>query len=139
MHHRLAELFFLVGALDEIGLVDDIDQMTRFGNAPKHLVDAGAQFPFAVLEFAEEQAVGLADIPMGAARIGAVPAQKRFQHEAFAGLVLKVRFRFGDQRQAVLALAIEDARLGKIAPFQSETPGDFLEYRFGRGGRRRQN
>ncbi|MDA0229775.1 MAG: hypothetical protein O3B21_06255 [Proteobacteria bacterium] len=96
MHHRLAEFFLLIRALHQIGLVDDIDQMTRFGNAPKHLVDAGAQFPLAVLEFTEEQAIGLANVPMGAPCIGAVVAKKRFENEALTGLVLEIGFGFRD-------------------------------------------
>ena len=53
MHHRLPQLGLSGRMFDEIDLVDDIDQVLRFGDAPEHLIDAHAQFPFAVADFAE--------------------------------------------------------------------------------------
>ena len=38
--HGLAQLVFRVDVLDQVGLVDDIDQMARFGDAPEDLADA---------------------------------------------------------------------------------------------------
>ena len=42
MNHGLAQLGLFVGVFHEVGLIDDIDQVARFGDAPEHPVDAGA-------------------------------------------------------------------------------------------------
>jgi len=39
MGHGLAQLFLFVRMFDQIGLVDDIDQVARFRHAPEHPVD----------------------------------------------------------------------------------------------------
>lgn len=53
MDHGLPQLSFASRMFDEIDLVDDIDQVLRFGYSPEHLIDAHAQLPFAVANFAE--------------------------------------------------------------------------------------
>ena len=34
MHHGLAQLDLLVRMLDQVGLIDDINQVVRFGDSP---------------------------------------------------------------------------------------------------------
>ena len=53
MGHGLAQFQLFVGVFDEVDLVDDIDQMARFGDPPEHTVDAQAQFPFIIAEVPE--------------------------------------------------------------------------------------
>ena len=59
MGHQLPQFDFLVGVFDDIDLIDDIDQMIRFDDTPKYPVDADAQFPFVLPEFAEQQKIRL--------------------------------------------------------------------------------
>ena len=53
MDHGLPQLGLSGRMFDEIDLIDYIDQVLRFGDAPEHLIDAHAQLPFAVADSAE--------------------------------------------------------------------------------------
>ena len=64
--HGLPQLHFAVGMFEEVDLVDDIDQVLRFGNAPEHPVHAQPHLPFALAELAEQQSIRFPQIPMGA-------------------------------------------------------------------------
>ena len=43
--HELTKLGFIIGVFDGVGLVDDIDKMTGFGDPPEHLVEANLDIP----------------------------------------------------------------------------------------------
>ena len=106
MGHGLAQLGLLVRMVDQVGLVDDVDQMARFGDAPEHPVDAEAQFPFAAAQRAAQQQIGFAQIAMGAGRVGGVGAEERRQGEAGRPGDLEIEFRLGDQPGVIAALAV---------------------------------
>ena len=65
--HGLAQFAFLVGMFHEVGLVDDVDEVLRFRDAPEHAVHAQPQLPFPVAGFTEHQKVGFAQVGVGAA------------------------------------------------------------------------
>ena len=44
--HSLSELDIGVEVLDEIGLIDNVDQVLRFGHTPEDFMDAEAKRPF---------------------------------------------------------------------------------------------
>lgn len=71
-HHGLAQLVLAVDVLDQVGLIDDVDQVLGFGHPPEYLVDAGANLP--AVGYVE--VVELADISVGAFFVRAVDPQE---------------------------------------------------------------
>ena len=90
VRHRLSQFGLSVRMLDEVDLVDDIDQVLRFGDAPEQLVDAQAQLPTALADFAEQQQVRFVHIEVGAARVGIVVAKEGRKSEASAVDIFQV-------------------------------------------------
>ena len=76
MDHGLSQLGLLVRMFDEVGLVDDIDQVVRFYDTPEHLIEAEAQLPLVIANFAEQQQIGFTQVGMGTVRIRGVVAEK---------------------------------------------------------------
>ena len=72
MRHGLAELDFFIWILDEVGLVDDVDEMARFGHPPEDVINAKAQFPLLIFNLTNKQEICLAQIAVAAFRVAAV-------------------------------------------------------------------
>ena len=91
--------------LDEVGLVDDVDQVLRFGDAPEHAVHAQAQLPFPSAGFAEHEKIGLAQIGRAC---GASPrrrsARKRRYRETPVPPAFEMEFRLNGETAHVGAL-----------------------------------
>ena len=126
MGHGLAQLGLLVRMVDQVGLVDDVDQMARFGDAPEHPVDAEAQFPFAAAQRAAQQQIGFAQIAMGAGRVGGVVAEERRQGEAGRPGDLEIEFGLGDQPGVIGTLAVMGGGLREPAALHRHTPGKLV-------------
>ena len=126
MGHGLAQLGLLVRMVDQVGLVDDVDQMARFGDAPEHPVDAEAQFPFAAAQRAAQQQIGFAQIAMGAGRVGGVVAEERRQGETGRPGDLEIEFGLGDQPGVIAALAVMGGGLREPAALHRHTPGKLV-------------
>ena len=77
MSHQLTHLGLLVGMLHQIGLVDDVDQGTRFDDAPENAIDAETQFPFVFADVAVRENIGLAEIRVSAVRVPGVVSVRR--------------------------------------------------------------
>ncbi len=88
MHHRLPQLGFSGGVFDKIHVVEDIHQVLGFGDAPEDLRDTGTQLPQIAADVAEQEKIRLAQVKMGASRIGIVVPQERCEREAPASGVL---------------------------------------------------
>ena len=93
--HRLAQLVFAVRILDQVGLVDDIDQMPAFGHPPEHLVDADADIP----AIAGIEVVELPDVAMAAGSVLRIEAQEGDEDHPLEGIALPCQgqFRLQDQ------------------------------------------
>ena len=65
IEHRLPQLRLTVGIFDGIVLIDDVDQVARFRDAPEHLVDADDRVP----SVAQMQPVPRPQVGMGTVRI----------------------------------------------------------------------
>ena len=126
MGHGLAQLFLFVGVFDQIGLVDDIDQVARFRHSPEHPVDPEAQLPFTAVALAEPQQIGLAQVEMGSVRVGAVVAEKGGQRKAAAAGVFKMEFRFRHHAAGVPALLRIGSGLGMPATLQAQATGKLV-------------
>ena len=124
MGHELSHPALFVRVVDQVDLIDDVHQMMEFGDAPEHLVDAQPGFPFALAELAEQQEIGLAQIGMGALRIGAVVAVIRCQREASTVLVFEIERGFRSIADAPPALAPMRRLVGEPAALQGEAPGE---------------
>ena len=74
--------------LDEVDLVDDVDQMLRFGDAPEHLVGTDAQLPAACTDVAEHQQIRFVQIEVRSVWIGVVVAEERGDRDTLANDVL---------------------------------------------------
>ena len=83
MQHRLAQLLFAVQTFHKIGLVDDIDQMNRFGDPPEHLVETDLDFPIVL----QEPVFEFAHVKMGAPVIAQVEAGERFGDKPFVAVI----------------------------------------------------
>ena len=70
----MAELVFAVDVLNRVVLVDDVDEMARFGDTPEDLVDADHEVPVV----ADMQPVGLAHIGVGSRRLRPSNRDMRF-------------------------------------------------------------
>ncbi|MCE2494000.1 MAG: hypothetical protein J4F40_15600 [Alphaproteobacteria bacterium] len=79
--------------------------MARFGDAPEHPVDAGAQLPFAVADLADQQYVGFAQVRVGTVRVSGVVAKERRQGDASALGVLEIQAGRCDEAAGVRPLA----------------------------------
>ena len=126
MGHGLAQLGLLVRMAGQVGLVDDVDQMARFGDAPEHPVDAQAQFPFAAAQRAAQQQIGLAQIALAARRVGGVGAQERRQGETCRLRDLEIELRLGDQPAGVVALAVMGGGVREPAALDRHAPGNLV-------------
>ena len=126
MGHGLAQLGLLVRMAGQVGLVDDVDQMARFGDAPEHPVDAQAQFPFAAAQRAAQQQIGLAQVAMAAGRVGGVGAEERHQGETCRLGDLEKEFRLGDQPGVMVALAVIGGGLREPAALDRHAPGNLV-------------
>ena len=124
MDHGLAQLDLLVGMLDEIGLVDDIDRIAGFGDAPEHPVDAQAQLPLAVAGLSEQQQIGFAQIDMGALGVAGVVAQERRHGHAPPLGVLEIELGRGGHTARVRALAGIRGGVGIPAAFDAQAAGE---------------
>ena len=76
MDHGLTHLGLLVWLFNEVGLVDDIDQGSRFDDAPKNPIDAQTQLPLVIADIAVQEKKGLAKIGVGAVGISGVVSEK---------------------------------------------------------------
>ena len=124
MGHGLPELGFFVGMLDQVGLVDDVHQVARFGDSPEHPVRAETQLPFAVAELAEYKQVGFTHVEMGAARVRAVVAEERRQGDASALGVLGVELGLDHEAGGVGLLAGVSAVLVVPPAFEVQASGN---------------
>ena len=50
VNHRLAKLGFLVDVFHEVGLVNDVDEMSRLGDTPEDLVDTDGEIPIVTVD-----------------------------------------------------------------------------------------
>lgn len=111
VEHRLAELALVVEIFDEIGLVDDVDQVARFGHAPVHAAQAGAELDV----FADLRVVQLADVGVAALVVARIDAAEDFADDALAPVVPFVEDlgrRRGGWRPRGAVGVIEPAALG---------------------------
>src|SRR5690606_31687695 len=111
VHHGLAEVVLAVGIFHQVDLVDDVDQVNGFGDAPEHLVDPGPQLPVPF----DAVPVEFADISVGALAVVLVPAQDGGEGEAVAVGEAVVELRFGGQGQVVPREVVAIRRLVKVA------------------------
>ena len=120
--HRLAELVLLVDILQRVGLVDDVDQMARFGDTPEDLVDAAQQVPVTLAR----RDIGLADVEMGAFVVPAGQPQEGDEDRAGAAVLAAVAdLGLRQQRRFDAAeLALELRRLGKPTQFGRHEAGN---------------
>ena len=129
---------------EEVDLVDDVDQVLRFGHAPEHPVHAKPQFPFTLAQLAVQQSIRFPQVPVGADRVHAVVTKKRQQGKTASPGLFKVEFGLHHKAGRIRALAGVNAGLRKRTAFQAHAPGEFrgrdLEFRVGFDGhnRRRQ-
>ena len=117
--------------LDEVGLVDDVDEVLRFGDAPEHAVHAQAQLPFPAAGFTEHEKVGLAQICVGAARIRAVVAEKRRDRETPVPPAFEMEFRFRGEAARVRALVGMGGKLGIPPAVDVQAAGKLVLDAFG--------
>ena len=123
MDHRLAQLGLLVRVFHEVGLVDDIDQGTRFDDTPEDSIDAHTQFPFAFADIAVQEKISLAEIGVGAVRIPGVVSVKRRYRNAPAFVVLGIGRDLRGKAARMGALAGMRGSLGVQPGFRRQTPG----------------
>ena len=123
MDHRLTQLGLLVRVFHEVGLVDDIDQGTRFDDTPEDSIDAQAQFPFVFADIAVQEKIGLAQIGVGAVRIPGVVSVKRGYGNASAFVVLGIGRYLHGQAARMRALAGIRGSLGVEPGLRGKTPG----------------
>ena len=113
VRHRLAELVFLVERFDQIGLVDDVDEMARLGDAPKDFAQADAQIPIAGVV----EPVRLAQIPMGALVVAGVEAAEGDERQRVVVVELPAQFRLeGERRADPVAVLDRILRFGGAPP-----------------------
>ena len=60
--HRLAEVIITIDVFHRIDLIDDVHEMTRFGNTPEHSMGAHQQLPVATAK----AVIGFAQVYMTA-------------------------------------------------------------------------
>ena len=88
--HGLSQLRLVARGVCRADLVDDIDERARFGHTPENTVKTQAEFPLAVAHIAIDEQVGVAQISVGALRIGGVDTVEGRQGEAPAFVILHV-------------------------------------------------
>jgi hypothetical protein len=79
----LAELFLTVGIFYIVGLIDDIDEMLRFGNPPKNLANAGSQLPVVLDMYPGE----FTDVEMRSIIVLCIPANIRNKRENIIAVI----------------------------------------------------
>ena len=126
MGHGLAQFLLFVGVFDQVGLVDDIDQVARFGDPPEHTVHTQAQLPFVVADLAVHQNIGFAQVEVRALGVGAVIAKERCQVEASAPVVLKVKFRLREKAGRMRALSGKQAGLRVPSGFANDASREIV-------------
>ena len=118
--HRLAQVILAVGIFHQIHLVDDIDQMGGFSDAPEYLGDPGAQFPVPL----DTVPVEFADIAMAALAVALVPAQEGGDGEAVALAQGLVEFRLQGQGDIGARQAVEGRALVKVPVLGADIAAD---------------
>ena len=136
MGHELAHPALFVRVVGQVDLVDDVDQVMEFGDAPEHPVDAEPRLPLAVAELAEQQEVGLAQVGVGPVGVRAVVAVMRCQRNTSAVLVFDIERGLGGKAQAPVALALMGRFVGEPAAFHGDAARELGFYLacFGGGG-----
>ena len=124
MDHRLTQLGLLVRVFHEVGLVDDVDQGTRFDDAPEDSIDAKTQFPFVFADIAVQEKIGLAELGVGAVRVPGVVSEKRRQRYASAFVVLDMDLCLRSNAARMRALERMRGTLRVQPGFRGNTPGN---------------
>ena len=123
MDHRLTHLGLLVRLFDEVRLVDDIHQGTRFDDTPEHAIDTQTKLPFALAGIAVQEEIGLAEIGVGAVRVSGVVSEKGRNGEASPLVILDVGGCLRGKAARMGALAGMRGVLRVQPGFGGETPG----------------
>ena len=131
VRHRLAQLGFLAGVLDEVELVDDVHEVMQLDHAPEHAVNAQPKLPGVLAPVSVHQQIGLAQVCVGAPGIGAVVAIKRSEGEAGALRDVPVERRLDDHAPAAVALPRKGRRFRIPAGLQAQVAGKINRLRSG--------
>ena len=124
MDHGLTHLGLLVRLFNEVGLVDDIDQGSRFDDAPEDAIDAQTQLPFVFADIAVQEKKGLAKIGVGAVGISGVVSKKGRDRNASALVVFHIDRCLRGKAARMRALAGMRGSLGVEPGFRGKTPGN---------------
>ncbi len=95
--HRLPELVLLIDVFTKVGLVDDVDQVARFGDTPKHHICPDQYFPFAK----DAPPEGLTQIDVCAVVISGIRSSEG-GHPEFVRAILRVEPKYGFDSQSRL-------------------------------------
>ena len=126
MGHRLAQFDFLVGIFDEVGLIDDIDQIARFRDAPEHPVDSEANLPFTFAQRAVQQQVGFAQVGVGQGPVRGVETEERSDGDAEFLRIVEIKLGLGDEAGVIAALAVEPGGPRKPSGLETDLAGEFV-------------
>ena len=119
--HGLSEPHFLVRMLNEVDLIDDVDQVLRFGDAPKDAISAQAQFPLVVPNVAEQQQIGFAHVEVGTLGVPGIVAKERNEGEDPSSRVFQVQLRLRYETAGMGALAGVCGGLGVPPALDAQT------------------
>ena len=106
----------------EVNLVDDIDQMLRFSDSPKHPVYAQTQLPLIITDFAEQQKIGFPQIEVRASWVRMVVAKERRQSEASTRGVFQIELRRRSKTARQRPLAGKSSGCGIPSAFGAQSP-----------------
>ena len=119
----MTELVFAVDIFHRVGLIDDVDQVTGFGDSPEDLAHAHQQRPALGLV----RPVELPNVRVGAVIVVSVPADEGDEGqpvEALVPLREKLEFDIERGRSGGVVLFLVERFSRKGAHFGTEFPGD---------------